>query len=43
MNRVKNILYKLKPRWYVCRDVVMVIWLGYEWLIPRWFKDDRRR
>lgn len=43
MKNIKEFLHILKPRWYVCRDVVMVIWLGYEWIIPRWFNNKRRR
>lgn len=29
---------KLIPRFYVCRDVILIMWLGYEFTIPRWFK-----
>lgn len=30
------------PRVYVCRDVILIIWGEYEWIIKRWFTDDRR-
>ena len=30
---------KYLPRVYVCRDVILVMWRGWEWMIPRWFKD----
>lgn len=36
---------KLKPkRWlpriYVCRDVILIMWAGYELMIPRLFKGE---
>lgn len=33
------------PRIYKCRDVYLVIWGKYEWIIPRWhtfFGDNER-
>ena len=27
-----------KPRFYVCRDVYLIIWRGWEFIIPRFFK-----
>lgn len=35
MTKIKKILYRLKPRIYVCRDVVMIRWLDFEFIIPR--------
>lgn len=29
------------PRIYVCRDVIMIMWLDYEIIIPRLFKGDK--
>ena len=27
------------PRIYVCRDVILIRWYKYEWMIPRLFKE----
>lgn len=26
----------MMPRVYKCRDVYLIIWGKYEWIIPRW-------
>lgn len=31
---------RLLPRVYICRDVIMVRWRDYEWLIKRWNKSN---
>ena len=35
MMKIDNILRKVIPRFYTCPDVVVVMWLGYEWIIRR--------
>lgn len=32
-------LRNLKPKMYICRDVIWIKWLNQEWIVPRWFKD----
>ena len=33
---------KLFPRIYFCPDVIVIMWLGYEFIINRHWKDDWR-
>jgi len=39
MNRLykelDRILWSIRPRFYLCRDVIVVRWMKYEWLIKR--------
>ena len=39
MKRIEIFLHRLKPRIYICRDVVMIRWLDYEVILKRWFKE----
>lgn len=34
-------MFRLIPKIYVCRDIYLVYWLGFEFYIPRFFKGDK--
>jgi len=38
INKFKQLLFRIKPRIYVCSDVIMIRWMDFEIIIPRLYK-----
>ena len=38
MERLKKILWFIKPRIYICKDVYLIRWLDYEFILKTNFK-----
>ena len=34
---IKRCIRKVKPKFFWCPDVVVVYWLDFEFILPRWF------